>query len=151
MQSNEDGGSLDENLVFIDFEYCAYNYRGFDIANHFCEWVYDYSYPEYPLFKETIENYPTEKQKRAFLEEYLAALRNTSVHRDLDPKVNTVDHLLQEAETFTMASHIFWSLWAINSAHSSKIEFGYWEYGAARLSRYLELKDRLKERFELNN
>ena len=37
------GSTADENLVFIDFEYCAYNYRGFDIANHFCEWV---SFPE---------------------------------------------------------------------------------------------------------
>lgn len=62
MQANDES-SLDENLVFIDFEYCAYNYRGFDIANHFCEWAYDYSYPEYPLFKETIENYPSEDQR----------------------------------------------------------------------------------------
>jgi hypothetical protein len=23
-------------IQFIDFEYCAYNYRAFDIANHFC-------------------------------------------------------------------------------------------------------------------
>lgn len=75
-------------------------------------------------------------QKRAFLEEYLAALKTTSVHGDINPKVNTVEHLLQETETFTMASHIFWSLWALNSAHSSKINFGYWEYGAARLKRY---------------
>ena len=25
-------------LVLIDFEYCSYNYRAFDIANHFVEW-----------------------------------------------------------------------------------------------------------------
>ena len=26
-------------VVFIDFEYGEYNYRGFDIGNHFCEYA----------------------------------------------------------------------------------------------------------------
>lgn len=26
-------------LLLIDYEYANYNYRGFDIGNHFCEWV----------------------------------------------------------------------------------------------------------------
>ncbi|XP_003739328.3 choline/ethanolamine kinase [Galendromus occidentalis] len=152
MESKEsDGSSADENLVFIDFEYCSYNYRGFDIANHFCEWAYDYSHPEYPLFKESIDQYPTEEQRRAFLEEYLKTLKSSSIHGDIDPKVNTIEHLLEETETFTLASHIMWSLWSLNSAHSSKINFGYWEYGAARLRRYLELKERLMERLELSS
>ena len=29
-------------VVLIDFEFSSYNYRGFDIANHFNEWMYDY-------------------------------------------------------------------------------------------------------------
>lgn len=29
-------------VVIIDFEYSNYNYRAFDIANHFCEWTADY-------------------------------------------------------------------------------------------------------------
>lgn len=39
-------------LVLIDFEYCSYNYRGFDLANHFAEWQYDYTAPEYPFYHE---------------------------------------------------------------------------------------------------
>ncbi|CAB0017013.1 unnamed protein product [Nesidiocoris tenuis] len=39
-----------DSLVVIDFEYCSYNYRGFDFANHFCEWFYDYSNQEPPYF-----------------------------------------------------------------------------------------------------
>jgi choline/ethanolamine kinase len=49
--------------VPIDFEYCAYNYRAFDLANHFCEWVYDYSNKQPPNFFETKENYPSREQQ----------------------------------------------------------------------------------------
>ena len=37
----EDPSSWDP-VVFIDYEFAAYNYRAFDIANHFNEWMYDY-------------------------------------------------------------------------------------------------------------
>lgn len=55
--------SGEPKLVLIDFEYCAYNYRGFDIANHFQEWSYDYTNPEPPFYFENQENCPTIEQK----------------------------------------------------------------------------------------
>lgn len=38
-----------ENVVFIDYEYTAFNYQAFDIANHFAEFAgnYFYSYTKY--------------------------------------------------------------------------------------------------------
>ena len=50
-------------LVVIDFEYCSYNYRGFDVANHFLEWQYDYTAPDYPFFTERSTSGPTKEQK----------------------------------------------------------------------------------------
>lgn len=50
-------------LVLIDFEYCSYNYRAFDIANHFVEWQYDYTAAEYPFFHERTGSGPTKEQK----------------------------------------------------------------------------------------
>lgn len=50
-------------LVVIDFEYCSYNYRGFDIANHFAEWQYDYTAPDYPFYHERLTAGPTKEQK----------------------------------------------------------------------------------------
>lgn len=55
-----------DSLVIIDFEYCSYNYRGFDFANHFCEWVFDYTNEEPPFFYEVESNRPTEIQKVCF-------------------------------------------------------------------------------------
>ena len=41
-QVREDGSNNWDPVVFIDYEFASYNYRGFDIANHFNEWMYDY-------------------------------------------------------------------------------------------------------------
>ena len=55
-----------QRLTLIDFEYCSYNYRGFDLANHFCEWLYDYSPAQPPFFAEHPDRWPTrEEQVRA--------------------------------------------------------------------------------------
>lgn len=54
--------SMEPNIVFIDFEYCSYNYRGFDLANHFLEWTYDYNRPDYPHYTFNKANYPSHTQ-----------------------------------------------------------------------------------------
>ena len=59
-------------LVLIDFEYCSYNYRAFDIANHFVEWQYDYTAAEYPFFHERAGSGPTKEQKVSVGECYLS-------------------------------------------------------------------------------
>lgn len=43
------------DLVIIDFEYCCYNHRGFDIANHFNEFAFDYTNTSPPYFWERSE------------------------------------------------------------------------------------------------
>ncbi|KAG9329342.1 hypothetical protein JZ751_008158 [Albula glossodonta] len=40
--------------------------RGFDIGNHFCEWMYDYTYENFPFFKASSKNYPTKMQQVCF-------------------------------------------------------------------------------------
>ncbi|CAM2098842.1 unnamed protein product [Caretta caretta] len=52
-----------DKLMLIDFEYSSYNYRGFDIGNHFCEWVYDYTHDTWPFYQASMENYPTRQQQ----------------------------------------------------------------------------------------
>lgn len=49
-------------LVLIDFEYCSYNYRGFDLANHFIEWTYDYTKAEHPYYTAHKDHYPSKEE-----------------------------------------------------------------------------------------
>lgn len=60
-QSFSDNG--EPELIIIDFEYCAYNYRGFDLANHFIEWTMDYTNKEFPFYYHKTEQYPTKEQQ----------------------------------------------------------------------------------------
>uniref|UniRef100_UPI00358F70EF choline kinase alpha-like isoform X3 n=1 Tax=Myxine glutinosa TaxID=7769 RepID=UPI00358F70EF len=70
---------LGSRLMLIDFEYSSYNYRGFDIANFFCEWTMDYTKPSWPYFSFNPQNYPSrEKQDYAIarLEAYFEHKKN---------------------------------------------------------------------------
>lgn len=54
--------SVEDKLALIDFEYCSYNYRGFDLANHFCEWSYNYNVEVYPNFAFTPKDLPSQEE-----------------------------------------------------------------------------------------
>lgn len=149
--------AIGSGLMVIDFEYCAYNYRAFDIANHFVEWSVDNAFKKYPYFEHRPERFPTDEQQHTFIREYLIKL-NGGESLPTDEEIQTVR---KEVEFFAMVSHFFWSMWAIVNIHQV-IEFGYWvmntytfncslvmfffmlvfqEYGTTRLARYFQLKD----------
>lgn len=52
------------------------------------------------------------------------------------PNALEIEELRREVKCFTMASHLFWSLWAIVNVYQ-EIEFGYWEYAVCRLNQYV--------------
>ncbi|XP_011685106.1 PREDICTED: choline/ethanolamine kinase isoform X2 [Wasmannia auropunctata] len=121
-------------LVLIDFEYCSYNYRGFDVANHFAEWQYDYTAPEYPFFHERPAAGPTKEQKLNFIRAYLRTLGKEGSLEE--------ERIMMEVRIFSLASHLFWGLWSVVNAKLSQIPFGYWDYAASRLKNYLYLKEK---------
>ncbi|KAL1231071.1 Choline kinase [Trichinella spiralis] len=55
--------SSHKGIMFIDFEYSSYNYRGFDLANHFCEWIFDCTITEPPGFVVEPSHFPTEAEQ----------------------------------------------------------------------------------------
>ncbi|XP_053320930.1 choline/ethanolamine kinase [Spea bombifrons] len=129
--------SPSERLMLIDFEYSSYNYRGFDIGNHFCEWVYNYHHNEWPFFKSQLDDYPTKEQQLPFLRSYLA---------EMFPELNEDERRAQEeamvieVNRFALASHFFWGLWSILQAKISTIQFGYLEYAMSRFEAYFQQK-----------
>lgn len=127
--------NVDDRIVLIDFEYCSYNYRTFDIANHLNEWCFDYNGQEYPFFNACLDRFPSEERQRKFLEHYIDELNencangngtNNTFGQEPLSKTDKIDVLFKEMQPFMMASNLLWSLWAIYSANTSKINFGYW-------------------------
>uniref|UniRef100_A0A8C9S4S2 Ethanolamine kinase n=1 Tax=Scleropages formosus TaxID=113540 RepID=A0A8C9S4S2_SCLFO len=132
-----------QKLMLIDFEYSSYNYRGFDIGNHFCEWMYDYTYDNFPFFKANSKNYPTKAQQLHFISSYLLESDSGFGNLSEEDQMKVKEEMLVEVNRFALASHFFWSLWSIIQARISTIEFGYMEYAVARFDAYFEQKRRL--------
>uniref|UniRef100_A0A8C8ZAY5 Ethanolamine kinase n=1 Tax=Prolemur simus TaxID=1328070 RepID=A0A8C8ZAY5_PROSS len=132
-----------QKLMLIDFEYSSYNYRGFDIGNHFCEWMYDYNYEKYPFFRASMRKYPTKKQQLHFISSYLAAFQNDFDNLSSEEKSIIKEEMLLEVNRFALASHFFWGLWSIVQAKISSIEFGYMDYAQARFDAYFDQKRKL--------
>ena len=115
--------SLEPDLMIIDFEYCAYNYRAFDLANHFLEWTFDYSNPQFPFYYHRKEQFPTQEQRKRFIRVYLKRLND--FEEDWEPTQKEIDDVENEVKLFKMFSHLFWSIWSVVNT-TSNIEFGYW-------------------------
>ncbi|GAB6021652.1 hypothetical protein CHUAL_004236 [Chamberlinius hualienensis] len=132
-------------LMFIDYEYCSYNYRGFDFGNHFCESCYDYTNPNPPYFYANVANYPSREQQlhfiRAYLRSYFSELNDSS--KSVQYNSRTEEKILKEAAFFALVSHFFWGLWAIVNGANAQIEFGYWDYSLARLDAYFKGKSQI--------
>lgn len=136
-------------LIFIDFEYCSYNYRGFDLANHFLEWTFDYTNKDYPFFFHRKAQFPDEDQKRAFLDTYLRTshrIKGLGAAQEA-PTPEELQLVEREIDFFQCASHLFWTLWAIVYC-DQEIEFGYWEYADCRLGEYFEAKEKYLLRYK---
>ncbi|CAJ1057509.1 choline kinase alpha isoform X2 [Xyrichtys novacula] len=129
-----------QKLMLIDFEYSSYNYRGFDIGNHFCEWMYDYNCDEFPFFKVDAQSYPSKAQQLHFIESYLRESDQGFDNLSAEDQMTLKEQLYVEVNRFSLASHFFWGLWSIIQARLSTIQFGYLEYAQARFDAYFQLK-----------
>ncbi|KAF2362907.1 Protein kinase-like domain [Trinorchestia longiramus] len=155
-------------VALIDFEYCAYNYRGFDLANHFCERMYGYRLESPPFFTVHTEDYPSDEEQLNFIRPYLAAYYaakeqplpseipdepirscNNRIQNWLSEATTVEAKILKEIKVMKLAGHLFWTLWCIVQGHVSSITFGYLEYGKVRMDHYrldkAELEDAINK------
>ncbi|AOW05525.1 kinase-like domain-containing protein [Yarrowia lipolytica] len=100
-------------LIVIDFEYASPNARGFDICNHFCEWMSDYHDAQHP---ETIHEkaYPTVKEQLNLLNGYVE--HGLESFDDEDQIQVEVDGLMEEVRDWRPAVHLYWLVWGIVQA-----------------------------------
>ncbi|KAK4784912.1 hypothetical protein SAY86_001601 [Trapa natans] len=121
IMANDEQGKLH----FIDFEYGSYNYRGFDIGNHFNEYAgYDCDY----------SLYPGKDEQYHFFKHYLQPDKPHMV------SVKDLEALYVETNAYMLASHIFWALWALIQAKMSPIDFDYLEYFFLRYNEFKKQK-----------
>ncbi|XP_075657279.1 putative ethanolamine kinase isoform X1 [Castanea sativa] len=118
----------EEKLYLIDFEYGSYNYRGFDIGNHFNEYAgYDCDY----------SLYPNKDEQYHFFRHYLQPDNPLEQVPDKD-----LEALYVESNTYMLASHVYWALWGIIQAKMSPIDFDYLGYFFLRYNEYKRQKEK---------
>eukprot|EP01102_Stenamoeba_stenopodia_P000512 TRINITY_DN104_c0_g1_i2.p1 TRINITY_DN104_c0_g1~~TRINITY_DN104_c0_g1_i2.p1 ORF type:complete len:463 (-),score=86.93 TRINITY_DN104_c0_g1_i2:196-1584(-) len=111
-----------KSIHFIDFEYGSYNYRLFDIGNHFCEMMgYDVNSAKYP----------TEEQQMKWLSVYKEAAGLYTL---------SLKQLYEIVNKFALAAHFYWGVWALVQARFSDINFDYLGYSNLRFSEYKRRK-----------
>lgn len=117
-------------LEFVDLEYGEYNYRGFDIGNHFCEFAgFDYSKIE--------EKWPNKAHQYNFFVAYLQGMKAGYGDDELDK-------MFVEVSLFSLASHFFWGLWALVQAKISVIDFDYLSYSKQRFDAFYIYRDKFR-------
>uniref|UniRef100_A0A1L8E3L7 Putative choline kinase n=1 Tax=Nyssomyia neivai TaxID=330878 RepID=A0A1L8E3L7_9DIPT len=145
---SDSNDGFDPELMIIDFEYCSYNYRGFDFANHFIEWTFDYiSNENYPFYTHKPDKFPNQEQKELFIAAYLRRINGDADYKASNEEMQNIQ---KEIHCFTMASHLFWSLWAIVNVYQ-EIEFGYWNYASCRIDEYFRAKRTYQSLYRYTN
>lgn len=110
----------DREVALVDFEYSSFNYRGFDIGNFFCEAM---GGTTDGIVDES--RYPSKGVRYRFCYEYLrGASDSTNVE---------VEALVEEAERFGRAAHLYWGLWALVQSVCSTVNFPYLIFAEQRL------------------
>ncbi|KAJ1731275.1 hypothetical protein LPJ61_002615 [Coemansia biformis] len=118
-----------DKVSFIDYEYATYNYRGFDVANHF---------NEYAGFECDYSRYPTKAAQLRWFKVYLD-------HINLDSSPAALERMYREVCYLRPASHYYWGVWALVQAAISDIDFDYLDYACQRFDKYFDDKAQLPE------
>ncbi|KAL8166918.1 hypothetical protein V2J09_008417 [Rumex salicifolius] len=115
------------SITLIDYEYASYNPIAYDLANHFCEMAADY-HSQTPHVLD-YDKYPDLEERQRFARAYLSSSGE-------EPSESEVAELVESAERYLLANHLFWGLWGLISAYVNKIEFDYKEYARQRFQQY---------------
>ncbi|XP_066141238.1 ethanolamine kinase isoform X1 [Euwallacea fornicatus] len=119
----------ENDVTFIDYEYAAFNYQPYDIANHFAEFVgIDVNQLDYS------KDFPSKDFQKDWIRVYLQEFNGSA------PDENQVEDLCTNVIKFVLVSHLFWGIWALIQAEHSNIEFDYLLFAKVRLDEYFAKK-----------
>jgi len=125
--------SNSDQVYFIDFEYSAFNFQSFDLANHFCEYSGQIPFE--------MERYPSKNHQLVWIREYLKFYDEYTGNEQAITD-ERVEQLYAQTCKSSLASHLLWGCWALLQSQYSTIEFDFLFYAKARLIAYLTFKNK---------
>lgn len=139
-------------MVIIDYEYCSFNYRGFDLSLFVTESAMDYSYPEIPYCKLYDEakmdmheiNYLCECYLKHYYHNYYKGIETYEQYSAKELPI-----LIEETLRLEPLNTVMWGMWGITTIHwnelSKENETECWNYAYAKLK--FDVYNQLKKQF----
>ena len=125
---------VNEQVYFIDFEYSAFNFQSFDLANHFCE----YSGMQLPF---EVDLYPSKEHQLNWIAEYLKFYDQFTGNAQPITE-DRIERLYRQVCISSLASHLLWASWSLLQSQLSSIDFDFVLYAKSRLNTYLIFKEK---------
>ncbi|XP_030762484.1 ethanolamine kinase isoform X1 [Sitophilus oryzae] len=120
----------ENDVTFIDYEYAAFNYQPFDIANHFAEFAgIDLDNTDYK------NNFPSKEFQKEWIEVYLQEFFG------IEPNENEIEELYVKVTKFVLVSHMLWGVWGLIQAEHSSIDYDYMKFAKIRFTEYFTRKE----------
>jgi len=155
-----------QELMLIDYEYSAYNYRGYDIANIFNETIFEYHTHERPYYNCDETRFPSDDEIREFIQYYLffskfkvqgsqanAVLKDKNrLHAYIQKNYNPedfnkeVEEIFKEVRVCILLSHYYWILWSIVMSKGNDFKFDYIHFAYKRYELYQSAKRKFFQR-----
>ena len=125
------------DIRVIDFETAAYNYRGYEFAQLFHDFLFDYSCTEHPGFKFLPDQYPSLEWRQKVIRLYLQYLHGKEASEE------EVEQLVNEIQQTRLYSCLMVFLWGVRTAGVNDLYFDSLEFAKMYLSMYNAEKQRI--------
>ncbi|KAK7277377.1 hypothetical protein RIF29_18528 [Crotalaria pallida] len=119
------------SITFIDYEFASHNHIAYDLAYHFCEMEADYHSDNPHVIH--YSKYPGLEERQRFIYIYLSS-------DGKKPSNIEVEQLVNVAEKYTLACHLFYGLWGLLWNAIRTADFDCKEYARQRLEQYWSKK-----------
>ena len=113
-----------EKISFIDYDFVYYNYRGYDLANFFCQFM---------GFTVDVTKFPNRDQQRRCINSYI-------FHKlSRDPTEKETQEFYKQINRLSLICHIFWGVLAVMKSKISS--FNLKEFSRRRFHLFFTNKD----------
>lgn len=99
------------DILLIDYEFCCYNYRGFDLGNYFSMKVFDFGAEKFL----TGQEYPSIEYRRQFIQKYIETIRNSPAKPDDwdEETIDSPENILMECDFGSFAVRLINIAWLL--------------------------------------
>ncbi|ETN71616.1 Choline/ethanolamine kinase [Necator americanus] len=139
---DESTKNKDEQLSMhlVDFEFSAYNHRGFDLANYFCAAAIEHNLQEHPYYKIDLNKLQNRSMKMEFCKEYMKEATRLNI------RIKSEYSLLQEIYQFTPIVHLYWAIFNLFCEKDTLAIMDCGAYARDRLALYYQSRSILLDR-----